>query len=234
MDDTRRLDTLTLVETPEGIDLHAGLVGPVPRTLAFVVDLLIRFAIVIALWLVLIMLGLSEFGYGVYLIGYFILDWWYPVLFEVYRNGQTPGKKAFDIKVVNEDLTPIGFGPSLIRNLLRSVDFLPLFYGFAYLSMVITGKFQRLGDLAARSVVIYDETNKRDTSSLKDTQVIAPNMVLSAKVQTAIIDFSLNQRDLSAARQAELASILEPYIPKHVDNKVDYIRGIGKWLLGSR
>lgn len=229
-----RLDTLTLVETPEGIDLHAGLVGPVARTLAFVVDLLIRFAVVIALWIVLLLLGLSEFGYGVYLIGYFILEWWYPVFFEVYRNGQTPGKKAFNIKVVNEDLTPIGFGPSLIRNLLRTVDFLPVFYAFAYLSMVMNNKFQRLGDLAAKSVVIYDDTNKRDTSSLENIQAIAPNMMLSAKVQTAIIDFSLNQRDLSVARQAELAEILEPYIPKNVNNKVEYIKGIGKWLLGSR
>lgn len=231
---TERLDTLTLVETPEGIDLHAGLVGPVPRTLAFVVDLLIRFAAMFILWIVLLLFGFSKVGYGFYLIAYFVLEWWYPVLFEVYRNGQTPGKKAFNIKVVSEDLTPVAFGPSLTRNLLRTVDFLPFFYAFAYLAMVLNNKFQRLGDLAAKTIVVYDEVTKIDASSLKEVQAIAPGILLTEKMQTAIIDFSLNYRNLSAARQAELASIIDPFLPQNVHNKVEYIRGIGKWLLGSR
>lgn len=87
----------------------------------------------------------------------FLLEWFYPIIFEVYRQGQTPGKKVMAIKVLQDNGIPVGWPTSLIRNLLRAVDFLPMMYGFGVVSMLIARNFRRLGDLAAGTLVVYVE-----------------------------------------------------------------------------
>ena len=228
-----KLDTLSLVETPEGTDLHAEVVGLVPRGLAYSLDLLIRIAVITVLGIVLSALGKA--GDGLMLIVYFLMEWWYPVLFEVYRNGQTIGKKAFNIKVVNEDFTPIRMGASLTRNLLRTADFFPLFYAVGSLSILFTKRFQRLGDLAANTIVIYHQEEERhDAVELDDVKPITPIMVMNEAQQGAMINFALNRGQLSPARQAEIAAIIQPKLPANVEDPVLYCRGVGKWLLGAR
>src|SRR5262245_53862085 len=105
------LDTLTLVETPEGIALHLRSAGVFPRACAWVLDALIRLAF---LWLCGMLLGaLGASATGVYLICMFVIVWFYPVLFEVLRDGQTPGKKAMRLRVVNANGTPVGWVASI-------------------------------------------------------------------------------------------------------------------------
>ena len=155
-------------------DLQAAVAGVVPRALAFTIDFFIRWVIFIIVLTISSVTGKA--GIGLLLITFFILEWWYPVLFEVFRNGQTPGKKAFGIKVVKDDLTPISFGPSLTRNLLRTADFLPTFYVFGIISAVCTTKFQRLGDLAAGTLVIYSESlASPKENTLDKVEPIVPN-----------------------------------------------------------
>lgn len=227
-----KLDTVSLVETPEGIDLHADLVGLIPRTLAYSVDLLIKIGIMVVFAVLVAILG--DVGNGIFLIVFFILEWWYPVLFEVFRGGQTWGKKAFNIKVVNDDLTPITFGPSLIRNLLRSADFFPLLYGVGCISILVTPRFQRLGDLAAGTVVVYCETEPYDSQALEQVVAVTPVHAMSEDQQIAFINFALNKGRMSQDRQEEIAEILRPRLPVSVVKASDYVRGVGKWLLGAR
>lgn len=227
-----KLDTVALVETPEGTDLHADLAGLVPRTLAYVVDLLIRAGIMLVLAIVLIFL--EEVGVGIYLIVFFVLEWWYPVLFEVYRGGQTWGKKSFNIKVVNDDLTPVTLGPSLIRNLLRGADIFPLFYTAGCLCILFTDRFQRLGDLAAGTIVIYCEDELYDSSVLDQVEAVTPVQAISEDQQVAFINFALNKARMSQDRQEEIAEIIRPCMPLNVVKASDYVRGVGKWLLGAR
>ncbi|RBP48301.1 RDD family protein [Arenicella xantha] len=227
-----KFDTICLVETPEGIDLHAELVGLVPRSLAYGIDLLVRIGILTVFGIAVALTG-GKLG-GLWLVAYFLLEWGYPVAFEVYRNGQTIGKKAFNIKVVNDDLTPIQFGPSLVRNLLRTADIFPFFYVFGAISICLTSRFQRLGDLAAGTVVIYAEEPAYDSSALDDVTPVTPVMALSEAQQTAFINFSLNRGNLSQARQQEIAEIIRDVIPQRIDDPVDYVRGVGKWLLGAK
>ena len=137
-----KLDTVCLVETPEGTDLHAELVGLVPRALAYSIDLLIRFTIITILSIIFLIMGMGLAGTGIIIIIYFLLEWWYPVIYEVYRGGQTIGKKSLGIKVVNDDLTPIRLGASLTRNLLRAADFFPLMYVSGIISILMTQRFQ--------------------------------------------------------------------------------------------
>ncbi len=226
------MDTITLVETPEGIDLQAEVVGLVPRALAYSIDFLIRFGIMLLIGFVAMFIGKA--GWGLYLIAYFVLEWWYAVLFEVFRGGQTPGKKSFNIKVVNDDFTPVSFSASLIRNLLRTADFFPFFYVLGAISISTTHRFQRLGDLAAGTLVVYCEKESHDSRGLHDVRPVAPHHPLGEDQQVAFINFALNRGDISQARQHEIAEIIRARLPLNIDTPRDYIRGVGKWLMGSR
>ena len=125
MDHHPTIDTRQTLETPEGTDLSLYPAGFWIRSLAYTLDWLLRIAVVVVAG---IALGASGMGQGLTLVIYFLMEWFYPVMFEVWRGGQTIGKKSLHIKVINDDGTPITFAGSLIRNLLRVVDFLPGFY----------------------------------------------------------------------------------------------------------
>lgn len=232
-----KLDTTVLVETPEGIDLQAETVNVIPRALAYSLDFLLRAIVIITLSIILAFFGESgqgEGGQGIVLVIFFILEWFYPVYFEVFRNGQTIGKKAMKIRVVNHDLTPIRFGASLTRNLLRAADFLPFCYVVGIATTALSSKGQRLGDLAAGTLVVYVHEETDGTASLDTVKAIAPTEQIPADVQAAFIALSLNRGDLSQARQQEIAEILRPKIAKQYSDALAYIRGVGKWLLGGQ
>jgi len=227
------LDTSYHVETPEAIDLTAQLAGPVVRVLAFAIDFAYR---VIALIVLMIVLGFTgEAGWGIFLIMWFVAEWFYPVLFEVLRKGQTPGKKSMGIAVVNDDLTPITWSTSLIRNLLRAADIIPFGYTLGLLVMCSTQNFQRLGDLAAGSVVIHrrNETNN-DLDTLPDVASHPPPVALSINDQVAFTGFSQRHAQLSEGRKQEIADILKDVTHKEGDSAVKYLQGVGNWLLGNR
>lgn len=220
------------METPESIDLQAEPAGIVVRGLAFSIDLLIRAAILIVLSIVLGLAG--EAGMGIVLIAWFLLEWFYPVFFEIYNKGQTPGKKTMGLAVVNDDLTPIGWGTSIIRNLLRWSDFFPLLYTAGLATMACSKYFQRLGDMAAGTLVIYRQ-NDNSPPPLTEVRPQAPPLALDREDQIAIIGFAQRHSQLSDDRQRELAAILDSVLgPAGGARRVDHLRGIGHWLLGNR
>lgn len=227
------LDTLYSVETPENIDLHADVAGPVVRVLAYSIDVAARIAVVGALWLGTLPFGHA--GMGVWLLLSFGLEWFYPVLFEVYRSGQTPGKKALGLAVVHDDLTPVQWGPSLVRNLLRVVDFLPFSYFGGLVCMSSNRRFQRFGDLAAGTIVVH-RALPAELPSMPDARPQAPPFALAPEDQIALINFTQRSGQLSTARQRELADILAPTCSpeRRGDDAVQFWRGVGSWLLGSR
>lgn len=222
------LDTIRAVETPEGIHINLRIAGPVARALAWAIDSLIRYAILFG---ALILLGsLGQTGIGLWLITLFLMEWFYPVLFEVLRKGATPGKQAFGIKVINDDGTPVNTSASLIRNLLRAVDFLPVAYGFGLISMLLNHNFQRLGDLAAGTIVIY-----RDPPTIKPQlpsgPVQKPLFPLTTHEQRLIIQFAERSPQLSPERQEELANLLLP-----LNNTLESTQALlanARWLLGE-
>lgn len=225
------VSTEVLVETPESIDLQAEPAGIVVRGLAFSIDLLIRGMILMVLSIVLGLAGKA--GAGIVLIAWFLLEWFYPVYFEVYRQGQTPGKKKLGLSVVNDDLTPIGWGTSVIRNLLRWADFFPVLYTAGMATMACNKKFQRLGDIAAGTLVVYRQADPQP-AQLSTAKAQPPPVALEREDQIAIIGFAQRHRQLSDDRQQELAGILGPLLPVDSAHRVGCLRGIGHWLLGDR
>ncbi|WP_062061266.1 RDD family protein [Cellvibrio sp. OA-2007] len=203
------LDTRQSLETPEGALLPLTPAGFGVRVLAQLLDVLIRYGIVIVIFIVLSLLG--KMGTGIALILAFLLEWFYPVYFEVSRQGRTPGKKWMGIRVVNDDGTPITFGPSLLRNLLRFVDFLPMLYLTGIIASLCNRQFKRLGDLAAGTMVIYEAPPAREPSFEVRGQLPVP-ADFSTDEQRALLAFAERSKYLSAERQSELATILLPVI----------------------
>jgi len=223
------LDTSYRVEIPGGIELEAQVVGPIPRFLAFSIDFVIRALLLFIAAIASIPFG--KLGFAFWFITWFLIEWFYPVLFEVYRRGQTPGKKILGISVVQDDLTPVTFGTSLLRNLLRVADFLPFFYLFGLVTMVSNRRFQRLGDLAAGTLVISIRESAKP-AAVDNITPLAPATSLLRNEQTAMVDFLHRSQQLSLPRQEELASILDGITHEKNDGGVDQLQRIGAWFLG--
>ncbi|WP_330115057.1 RDD family protein [Pseudomonas sp. JS3066] len=224
------LDTRYQVETPEGIDLILRPAGLLPRALAYAIDLAIRGAIMLVLFIALALLG--QLGFGLGLILMFLLNWWYMVLFEVLNQGRSPGKQIMGLRVVHDDGTPIGWSASLVRNLLRFVDLLPFAYTLGALSCLLHPTFKRLGDIAAGSLVVYrDEKTQRP--ELPDAEPERAPFDLTLADQRALLGFAERQADLSPARRAELAGILAAPLNVLPQQAQARINGIAPGLLGS-
>jgi uncharacterized RDD family membrane protein YckC len=198
------LDTARRIATPEGIELTLRLAGPVPRALAWAIDFGLRLAILGAAATVLGMLG--GFGAGIFLLAWFALEWLFPAWCEVHWNGATPGKKALKLAVLHDDGTPVGWPAALGRNLLRAIDFLPIFYGFGLAAMLANREFKRLGDLAAGTIVVYREARPRGFA-VPEALPLAPPVVLTLPEQRAVLDFAERAPGLTPERAEELASI---------------------------
>lgn len=225
-----RLDTTYTVNTPEGIALQLSPAGPVPRLLAWLLDLLLRSVISILLVVTLAFMG--KMGTGIAMILIFLLEWFYPVYFELRQHGQTPGKKMLDLYVAQADASPITPSASIVRNLLRVVDFLPLLYGFGFASMMLNQRFQRLGDLAANTVVLHKNNHKNRHTSVEGEPVHTP-FPLTLTEQQAIMLFAQRSNTLTPSRQEELARMTGP-LTENQEHPSRWLHGIANWLSGGR
>ena len=225
------LDTSRRIATPEGIELTLRLAGPVPRALAWTIDLLLR-AVVLAI-IALTAAALRQFGTGIILLSAFLIEWLYPAWFEA-TWGSTPGKRAFGLVVLNDDGTPLRWSASLTRNLLRAVDFLPAMYFAGFVTMVMNRDFKRLGDFAANTLVVYRE-EKLETLAIPEAEPQGPGFALSIAEQRAIIDFAARSTGLTPERSEELAQIPRSLIdgaPR--GDATARLVGIANHLLGRR
>jgi uncharacterized RDD family membrane protein YckC len=209
MPDNTRLDTARRVATPEGIELTLSLAGPVPRALAWAIDFLLRVAVLLLVMFVASPLGRA--GGGIVLLAAFFLEWLLPACFEAMWHGQTPGKRALGLRVLNDDGTPVRWPAALTRNLLRAADFLPFFYGVGLLAMLVNRDFKRLGDLAAATVVVY-EPEKRAARKIADAPPIAPPFPLALAEQRALLDLAERSGTLTPERLQELAELPQPLV----------------------
>jgi len=225
------LDSVHTIQTPEGVDINFSVAGIWSRSVAWVIDLCIRGVVYILLAVLTSKLG--NVGSGLMLIGFFLIEWFYPVLFEVLNNGMTPGKKLLGMQVLNSDGTPIGWSPSMLRNILRTVDFLPFFYGLGFISMLMNDRFQRLGDLAADTVVVYFNDKQIDRN-IPEAVAIKPAVNLNLKEQQAIIRYAERSNQLSNERMQELAAILNRLDSTENKMSKEKLLGIANGIIGRK
>lgn len=224
------LDTARTFETPEGVELQLHVAGPVVRSLAWLLDALIRAGLYIGLAIVLGKLG--RMGGGIMLVGFFLIEWFYPVFFEVLKHGATPGKKSMGICVVQDNGTPLTWSASIIRNLLRVADFAPMLYGFGITAMLLNRDFKRLGDMAAGTIVIYTP-QKAQQAGIPNAAAVAPPFALRIAEQRAVMDFAERSRLLSNERQEELANILGDLNNTRGERAIQTLFQYANWLHGT-
>jgi uncharacterized RDD family membrane protein YckC len=224
------LDTLLSYEIPEGVLLDYRLAGPVIRACAWAIDALVRAVIYLVLTLTMSLLG--GVGMAVLLIGFFLIEWFYPVVFEM-QNGATPGKRAMGIHVIQDNGTPVTPSASVIRNFLRTVDFLPFLYSLGLLTMLVNRHFKRLGDLAAGTVVVYRDTPKQ--RELPPQALSSkPPMELSESEQLTLLAFVERGEGLSPGRRQELAELLTEQTGLRGEAAVDQLYAYANWILKGR
>lgn len=232
------LDTVVSSETPEGIAIELRPAGLSARCYAFMVDQFVRLAI---FWMLMLPLAISErietFQTGFVLIALFLLEWLYPVIFELSPWGATPGKRALGLRVVMDSGLPVTPGASLTRNLLRFADFLPFCYGFAIVSMLLRRDFKRLGDIAADTLVVYRPQPTAKAAWADDIEPIPPVRPLQLREQATVVALSARAKRMTPERLDELAALAawvsgdQGHSGPHVTKRV---LAVAQWLLGKR
>lgn len=141
------------IRTPEGIAFRLQLASPYLRFLAWVVDMMVVATI---MTVSLRILGpIFEFGaYLVMFLGQFFIQFIYSVIMEWFCRGRTLGKLLLRLRVVDEQGLRLQFNQVVVRNLMRALDSLAMFYAVGGLVCLLSRKNQRLGDIAAGTIVI--------------------------------------------------------------------------------
>ncbi len=142
--------------TNEGICFGLELGSPVSRFLAWSLDLAIISALIALVEMLLVLLRLlnADVFQAVGILLYFLLSIGYGILLEWAWRGQTLGKRLVRLRVVDANGLKLHFSQVLVRNLLRFVDSLPLCYFVGGIVMLTNRRGQRLGDIAANTLVV--------------------------------------------------------------------------------
>jgi uncharacterized RDD family membrane protein YckC len=224
-----KIDNRCMLETAEGIDIQLTPAGLGARSMAFIIDLLIRGAILIAAAIALQIIG--EMGTGLFLILLFFVEWFYPVIFEVIK-GATPGKRSYGLIVVYDNGLPITLPGSLIRNLFRSIDILPFGYLSGMICMLLSNNFKRIGDHLAGTMVVYREAPTQ-LSQFNFESSQNETIQLTLEQQTAIVEFAERSKGFSLERQVELADHLKPLLACTGQDAVKKLQALAANLVGK-
>lgn len=185
------------------------------------IDLMLRgialLVIVLMLSPLMVVPGVQGVGMGFLLVLLFLLEWGYGVFFETLLSGRTPGKMALQLRVVREDGAPGRFPDFLLRNLLRTADFLPAFFAVGLLSMFLDRKLRRLGDLVAGTVVVIEQRSKvlgdvalEPPVTDEERQALPARVDLSREELGVIEEFLRRRSSFSDERAEELAWLFGP------------------------
>jgi uncharacterized RDD family membrane protein YckC len=187
------------IRTPEGVVFALLPAGPVARFVAWAIDLACVSAVLIPASLVLGLLAqlTADTAQAVRIVLFFLVSLGYAMVLEWRFKGQTVGKRLLAIRVVDDAGMSLRPGQIIIRNLLRVVDSLPLFYLVGGVSCFLSGRSQRLGDIAAGTMVIRESRAARP-----DLEQVASGKYNSLREHRLLVA-RLRQR--TSPREADIA-----------------------------
>lgn len=206
--------------TPEKVLVDFELAGLGSRFISFFIDMLIQMGIIAMIVIVLItgsvmeyfdmkvfQLDLSKINSYIIagmLIMVFLVFFGYFIFFEMLMDGGSPGKKAMNIKVIRATGTALSFEASVLRNIMRIADFLPVFYLLGVVLIGVTDRYQRLGDMAANCVVVRVNKIKKP--------IVLPDMATEIDMTNAdeYQRFKVEQQEYS---------FLKEYLKRRINNK---------------
>lgn len=228
-------DKYLTIDTPENVAFGYDVAGIGSRFLATMVDTLLIIILMVivnvaSLFLTTILLGSNWVDEAVVvwvgaILGLisFGLFWGYYIVFEMMWNGQSPGKRWVGLRVLKLDGTPITLVESVVRNLIRLIDFLPFYYGFGVVTMFINEQSRRLGDLAAGTLVVYD------TGAITLDELSQDSMIPGLRAQA----ISPDTEQLPVERlTAQDMAMIEDYLRRRFDlaNRFDVAAKISERL----
>jgi uncharacterized RDD family membrane protein YckC len=221
-------DDQLILEIPEQVEVSLELAGLASRTVAYLIDAALQGVLV-----GLAMLGLGLTGAlghqdvdvglrGIEADGLlstdlpmvlmaaiglltFTIFWGYHVFFELAGDGRTPGKRLLGLRVLQDTGTPVTLAGSLVRNLIRVIDFLPLYYGLGLVALLTNGRNKRLGDMAAGTIVIRERRPRTMRRAPPPSPALQGALRLDPRVETLIAAFLEQRHGLPPARRLELA-----------------------------
>ena len=212
--------------TPEAVQLRADIAGVGSRSIALIVDMLIQVVLLLPVLFVALGDGIGGMGEAIAItvIGFVVL-WLYFPAFEWLWRGQTPGKRLQGIRVVRTSGQPAGMAPVVVRNLVRIVDAFLLPF-LALFSMVVTKRGQRLGDLAAGTMVVRERRLSRPqvvATGIQETQSAAmlDTSAMSERDYTVLRTFLARRSSLDATARAQLAERLAARLREQVGQRSD-------------
>ncbi len=219
----------TVIRTPEGLDLELQLAGLGSRFGAALVDFLIQTVMMIAAFIAFGVtgamsngdLGLLFWGFASLTVTLILLG--YPILFETLNNGQSPGKRIFNLRVLGPDGQPVTFWRSTTRNIARVVDFLPANYLVGLVAILVSGENRRVGDLMADTLVCVDRTTVERPSL--PPMATAPGWdatAVTAEEVQAIRAFLERRPQLHFDRRRDLAARLAARIRNKIPESSSY------------
>jgi uncharacterized RDD family membrane protein YckC len=252
IDSSTALDTTIAVVTPENISFDYQLAGPFQRLTAYAIDVAVQYAILAFLFFVamiaaavLSITSMSSFAVGGFLVVNFLISFFYGTILETYWNGRTFGKWVCGLRVIDIEGRPSSGGRAFIRNLLRAADLMPFaaingildtmfdveglppMYMIpsgmvAFVSMACTRRMQRLGDLAAGTMVVIDEKALRlPIAKIDDARVpalasfIPADYRVSRSMSRMLAMYVERRAYLTAPRRREVARhIVSPLIDR--------------------
>ena len=211
-----QIDNRIDIVTPENIAFSYRVAGPFQRLPAYLLDLLIRGALVVLIGIPLTCAGFIVFGPAPIAIVAFVLEWFYGGIFEALWNGQTPGKRLLRIRVLSTSGEPINGMQAVLRNVLRAADMLPSFitptFQVGLLTMSLNDRYQRLGDLVCDTMVVVEEPQPllgvarvSEPQALALAEDIPRGFVVSRSLALALSNYVQRRHGFPWPRRAEIA-----------------------------
>ena len=237
------LDATIDIVTPENISFRYRVAGPFRRLPAYIIDLLLRFGVLLAIVFVFSMLGIfdvigASIGFVTVALLAFLMEWFYGGLLETYWNGQTVGKRVMGIRVLSTDGQPITGLQAVMRNILRFVDMMPVIpwaavgdapsaigaptFMFGLVTPLANVRFQRLGDIVCGTMVVIEERGLlMETVRFEDPRVaqlaaeLPASFAVSQTMAKALATYVDRRKLFSPPRRREIARHMgEPLVHK--------------------
>jgi uncharacterized RDD family membrane protein YckC len=231
-----QIDSAIDIVTPENIAFQYRVAGPFLRLPAFLIDLGIRATVWVAALIAMAILGVTGVlggmvGVAVWLLVWFVMEWFYGGLLETFWNGQTVGKRLMGLRVLGIDGQPINGMQAVMRNILRFVDMMPLSPLVAFTGMpspfgiptfmiglitpLLNSRFQRLGDVVCGTMVVVEEKGwlletgqADDPREIQLAAQLPASFTVSGSLGRALATYVERRRFFSAARRYEIAKHL--------------------------
>lgn len=219
------------------MDLEFPLAGIGSRFVALLIDYLIWFAVFIVVAILFAVFIPAIFAFSrtsahwaaaVEIFLFFLLNWGYFTLFEAFWNGQTPGKRIARIRVIQRSGRGIGLFESMARNLVRFIDQIPFFYAVGVIAIFATRQHQRLGDLAAGTLVVRERVQETPLQSGFGTRTFTAALFPSAApAGDPVPTFTLPVDGIARLGAADL-EVLEGFFARRLDMSLDTRRAIAQ------